>query len=191
VIAIDFEASALVNGYPISVGVAGADGRMFHAIIKPVPEWSSLKWFEDGVRIHGYTQAHLKTYGRPAAEIATEMNRLLGNETVYSDAPSFDARWCQALFKAAGLEPAFRFSPEDVDVGLSFLATDVGIGNTSIEAVNRLRRSMATHNALRDAASWIAAGEAIAAWTPESTEDEIARAFKNWIERVDRYLNRA
>jgi hypothetical protein len=43
-IAIDFEASTLVDGYPVSIGIAASDGRMLYRLIKPHPEWEAMRF---------------------------------------------------------------------------------------------------------------------------------------------------
>jgi hypothetical protein len=55
--------------------------------------------------------------------------------------------------------------------------------------IAKLRMSMHTHNALSDAASWIAALEAVEAWAAEGKDLRAsARVFSTWKERVATHL---
>ncbi|MDX1696720.1 MAG: hypothetical protein R3308_00445 [Thiohalobacterales bacterium] len=104
---IDLEASGLAsNSYPIEVGLALAPGQRFCALIKPADGWEH--WDREAESVHGISRDVLLHKGRPASEIAAELNRLLGNKIVYSDAWSFDSAWVTTLFAAARMDMTFN-----------------------------------------------------------------------------------
>ena len=59
-------------------------------------------------RLHGITRETALRHGRPAAEVARELNRRLRGRTVYSDGWAHDYAWLNRLFDAADSMPAFR-----------------------------------------------------------------------------------
>lgn len=107
---LDFEASGLGRGsYPIEVGYVLADGRTGCQLIRPEPEWQA--WDPAAERLHGIGRAQLLRHGRPAREVARQLNRELRGETLYTDAWGNDLTWLSLLFDAAGLVPLFRLEP--------------------------------------------------------------------------------
>ena len=106
---IDLEASGLAsNSYPIEVGLALAPGQRFCALIKPADEWQH--WDQHAESVHGISRDMLLKKGRSITEIATEMNQLLSNRTVYSDAWGVDNSWVTTLFAAARMDKTFNVS---------------------------------------------------------------------------------
>ncbi len=104
---IDFEASGFGSGsYPIEVGFVLPDGSSQCFLIEPAAGWTH--WDPGAEAIHGITRATLMEYGRPVAEVATQLNRSLHDQTVYSDAWAHDYTWLSVLYEAAGLVPTFR-----------------------------------------------------------------------------------
>lgn len=107
---LDFEASGLgASSYPIEVGVALGDGRKFCSLIAPLPQWQH--WDPRAEALHGIGRELLAARGRAPAEVATELNGLVGEATLYSDGWVVDSTWFGQLFRAAGVAPRFRLSP--------------------------------------------------------------------------------
>jgi hypothetical protein len=104
---LDFEASGLGRGsYPIEVGYILADGSSDCMLIRPEPDWQS--WDPEAERLHGIDREQLVQHGRPVREVASQLNRELRGETLYTDAWGSDLSWLSLLFDAADLVPLFR-----------------------------------------------------------------------------------
>lgn len=109
-IIIDVEASSFGAGsYPIEVGVAMPEGNNFCRLIRPEPGWT--RWDEESEKIHGITQDILSKHGKPACEVAEELNRLLEGEVVYSDGWGYDQTWLSLLFHHVNLVQSFTLEP--------------------------------------------------------------------------------
>lgn len=112
---IDVEASALINGYPISVGWFSlgsnglADGTGWSALIRPDPNWLAVgNWDANAQHIHGITLERLIAEGLPAAEVAARLNADLGaRAAVLSDQPGHDKAWLSELHLAAGVPTTY------------------------------------------------------------------------------------
>ena len=104
---IDFEASSLdlIAGYPIEVGVCMPDGQLHSWLIQPHVLW--LDWSTSAERIHGISRDRLKREGRPVAEVANALNKLLTGQ-VFCDAWTFDSFWLHRLYKTAHVRPQFQ-----------------------------------------------------------------------------------
>lgn len=104
---IDLEASGFGKGsYPIEVGFVLPDGSSQCLLIQPDAGWTH--WDPAAELVHGISRATLLEYGHPALEVATQLNRSLRGQTVYSDAWAHDYTWLSVLFEAAGLVPTFK-----------------------------------------------------------------------------------
>lgn len=109
-IIIDIEASGFGRGsYPIEVGFAGPNDERYCSLIKPLPDWTH--WSDDAQLAHGISRSDLETRGRPAREVALELNQQLGGRQVYSDGWVVDHPWLMRLFFAVNIEPTFQLSP--------------------------------------------------------------------------------
>ncbi len=107
---LDIEASGFgSHSYPIEVGIALEDGRKFCALLKPDPEWTH--WDSKAEALHGISRELLFKHGRPLADVARQLNELIGTQTLYSDGWVVDSPWLNTLFYTAGVQPAFRLSP--------------------------------------------------------------------------------
>ena len=107
---IDVEASGFgPHSYPIEVGVALEPERKFCSLIAPEPGWTH--WDDSAEKIHRVPRDILETYGRPAIDVANQLNELLGNATVYSDGWVVDQPWIIQLFARAGVRQQFSVSP--------------------------------------------------------------------------------
>ena len=104
---LDLEASGFGrHSYPIEVGYALPDGRVFCTLIRPEPDWTH--WDDAAARLHQIPRPALLSRGRPAREVARLLNEQLQGCTVYSDGWNHDYTWLALLFNAAGQEPRFR-----------------------------------------------------------------------------------
>jgi hypothetical protein len=190
IIAFDLEASSLIRGFPVSIGVASSDGTLFHALIKPADAWLTpeYEWNPASAQIHGYSLEHLQAHGKTPSQIVEEMNELFPAEALASDAPSIDAAWLRTLVDAADAEAHFTVRRIDLGAVLTMIEDEVGMHGDARRDIDRLRGSMHTHNALSDAASWIAALEAVEAWAIGKDLRKSQAVFDNWRKRVRVFL---
>jgi len=106
-IIMDLEASGFgAESYPIEVGVALANGETACYLIRPDLQWQH--WDPAGEGLHGLTREQLLKFGRPVQEVARSLNKLLENQTVFSDAWGYDQSWLSLLFDVADLPQRFR-----------------------------------------------------------------------------------
>jgi hypothetical protein len=104
---LDIEASGFGrHSYPIEIGYALPDGRVFCTLIRPEPQWTH--WDPQAERLHQIPRPALLSRGRPATEVAGLLNQQLEGRTVYSDGWNHDYTWLALLFEVAGQQPLFR-----------------------------------------------------------------------------------
>lgn len=105
---IDFEASSLnyYHSFPIEVGLSIPFNNKdyFSKLIKPAQYWRD--WSKSSEKIHGITMKDLINLGEDPFDIASLLNELLYNKTVFCDGYKFDSIWNYRLFEAAGI-PCF------------------------------------------------------------------------------------
>lgn len=107
---IDVEASGFGgHSYPIEVGVALTDGERFCSLITPAPNWTY--WDKGAEDVHHITRDTLESCGKPAKEVARQLNDLLEGKTLYSDGWVVDKPWLTTLFHVAGEPMRFSVSP--------------------------------------------------------------------------------
>ncbi len=106
-IVLDVEASGFGrDSYPLEIGYAMPNGSCFCSLVRPEPHWTH--WDPAAQQLHRITRDSAVQHGRPASEVAQELNRTLRGKTVYTDGWGNDYSWLAALFEAAGLTPSFR-----------------------------------------------------------------------------------
>lgn len=106
---IDVEASGLgPDSYPIEVGLALDPDQRFCTLIRPPDHWDH--WDSQAESVHKISRESLRESGRPVTEVALELNRLLRDKVVFSDAWGVDNQWIVELYAAAGIEKSFRVS---------------------------------------------------------------------------------
>lgn len=106
---IDVEASGFgSNGYPIEVGLALEPGQRYCTLIKPIDHWNH--WDIQAESVHRISRENLLRNGLPVMDVTRELNRLLENKIVFSDAWSVDNSWIIQLFAAAGVDKTFSVS---------------------------------------------------------------------------------
>ncbi len=71
------------GSYPIETGLVLGDGRTFCRLIRPLPQWEH--WDPAAERMHGIRRELLHRRGIPPEDMAEELNRRLGRQSVYSD----------------------------------------------------------------------------------------------------------
>lgn len=184
-IVIDLEASALENGFPVSIGIVAGDGRMFYSVIKPHEQWSTgYRWSHQAEQIHGFSRDYLAQNGRDAAAVVANIRELFGDAEFTSDAPWHDASWFNDLIRVSGIAYTPQLHRETTRVRLEKLFDELEISSKARRAIIDMRHEMRTHNALSDAASSIAAAEAARTWV-DSKELRACRAvFEDWKKRV-------
>jgi hypothetical protein len=183
---IDFEASSLIDGFPVSVGVANSDGRLFYAVIKPHSEWEmGYRWDGNSEAIHGLSREHLQQHGREASVVVAEMKSMFGADVAYmSDAPGHDKQWLDELISVSGITYTPKMYRSTPEMWLTTLHDEHRVELEAVLRVNELRKSLHTHNALSDAASWVAADEAVRVWIESNDLKKCEAVFDAYKERV-------
>lgn len=142
---LDIEASGFGPGsYPIEVGYVLGDGVAYCTLIRPAPDWTH--WDPAAEAMHGLRRGLLERQGRPASEVAHDLNVRLRGQTVYSDAWGNDLAWLGKLFDAAELVPAFRL--ESVR---SLLTDDEAAAWHAAKEAAQAETRTSRHRASRDA----------------------------------------
>lgn len=99
---IDIEASGLhPDSYPIEIAWVMADGQTESYLIDPSPITRWTHWDPNAERLHGISRTKLFSYGDHPLAVAIRMSEVLRAQTLYSDAPSYDAFWLKVLWDAA------------------------------------------------------------------------------------------
>lgn len=183
---LDIEASALVGGFPIAIGIVRADGEMLYALVRPETEWiEHARWDPNAEHLHGISLERLKSEGRPAREIVDAINAHFSG-WLHSDAPGHDLKWLQELRDAAETELNANVVAREIETVLRELAEAAEMPRAKLDEIFNLERASHNHHALHDAAAWVAAREAIVRFETEET----ATVFARWRERVDKFLNK-
>src|SRR5690606_25747845 len=104
---IDIEASGLQSrSHPIEVAVVTAENRRFEALLRPTPEWTH--WDPEAEALHGISRDQLDKEGLDIRLVCARLNDLCWRQTLYSDCWTYDSRWLQNLFAAAGMPMKFK-----------------------------------------------------------------------------------
>ncbi|EQB07695.1 3'-5' exonuclease [Novosphingobium lindaniclasticum] len=167
---LDFEASSLAKrSYPIEVAWVFADGRAESHLIRPPPEWTD--WDEEAEAIHGLARTLLEQEGEPHDQVAARMVEELSGHDLFASAPSWDAKWLNALLRTAGYPKhrlRLRKTSEMIAQDVSALLGDGLEPEDHRQAVERIladidkaRPKVPAHRALPDAQAergrWLAA----------------------------------
>lgn len=160
-IVIDLEASGFGSGsYPIEVGFVLPDGSTQCSLIRPEKHWTH--WDEGAAAVHGITRELLMERGRPAVDVATQLNRSLRGQVVYSDAWAHDYTWLSVLFDAADMVPNFRLEHLLVLMD-EYSANHWNEVRARVERDLDMRRHRASNDARVLQATWLRLQEAAAA----------------------------
>jgi hypothetical protein len=104
---LDIEASGFGrDSYPIEIGFVLPDGHAWCTLVRPEPEW--VHWDDGAQALHGISRDTAERHGRPAIDVARELNRRLHGLVVYCDGWAHDYAWLARLYEAAGRAPSFR-----------------------------------------------------------------------------------
>jgi DNA polymerase III epsilon subunit-like protein len=142
---IDIEASGFGRGsYPIEVGFALPDRTSYSFLIKPAQSWTH--WSDEAEKIHGLSRELLQKEGLPMKDVAYELNRVLADRVLYSDAWSFDSSWLGRIFEEAGIVQRFRL--ETITTLLS--QKQLEIWHATKEHIWQERGIKGRHRAARD-----------------------------------------
>ena len=158
---LDCEASSLSDSsYPVEIAWSDSKGKIESHLINPYlyPE-NYTDWDDSAQRVHGLTRAYLADHGEDPKFIAERLNSILATKIVFSDAPDFDAFWCDRLFEAFGIERKFEFNHfENILKELlpdEYWLIDKATGHTYISALYRQARDqcgLVRHRAANDVA---------------------------------------
>ena len=108
----DIEASGLDrDSYPIEIAWSLPGGDIKSRLIRREADW--VCWDDISEEIHGIRLIDLEEKGRPARDVAKEMNGDLSGKVLHFDGGAFDRFWLARLFDAVGLEPTFKFGDYD------------------------------------------------------------------------------
>jgi len=159
VICIDLEASGLASdSYPIEIAWACTEtGRSDSFLINPAsaPGWTY--WDEFAEELHGIEPELLLQEGIDVGAACERLNRALEGEQVISDAFDYDGFWLRRLYRAAGVQPAFRL------VGLDAVLS----GEQRIQYQFIARTQFRRHRAMRDVEDLISAIRTVLHESPE------------------------
>jgi len=159
VICIDLEASGLASdSYPIEIAWACTEtGRSDSFLINPAsaPGWTY--WDEFAEELHGIEPELLQQEGIDVGAACERLNRALEGEQVISDAFDYDGFWLRRLYRAAGVQPAFRL------VGLDAVLS----GEQRIQYQFIARTQFRRHRAMRDVEDLISAIRTVLHESPE------------------------
>lgn len=98
---LDFEASSLGKwSYPIEVAWVFEDGRGESHLIRPAPGWTD--WDDAAEAIHRIPRRLLERQGEPHEQVAARMVEQLSSHALHASAPSWDAKWLNALLRTCG-----------------------------------------------------------------------------------------
>lgn len=104
---LDVEASGFGrNSYPIEIGFVMPDGHAHCTLVKPESHWTH--WDAQAAAMHHISRSLIEERGLPVQAVASQLNRELRGQTVYSDGWANDYTWLGALFDAADMSPAFK-----------------------------------------------------------------------------------
>ncbi|MBT5230515.1 MAG: hypothetical protein HOM11_09600 [Methylococcales bacterium] len=105
---IDIEASGFgPESYPIEVGIV-LNQESYCSLIQPASDW--VHWDKQAESVHQVPRPLLFTHGKPAQDVAEELNHLLAGKTVYSDGWVVDKPWLIRLFETARVRQQFTIS---------------------------------------------------------------------------------
>ncbi|WP_375176615.1 hypothetical protein [Marinobacter mobilis] len=130
----------MLKSYPIEIAWVDSMGNSDSILIRPEPDWTY--WDAKAECVHGIAKEVLVEEGLPVTDAAERLSRALAIETVYSDAPDFDAWWVDRLFKAVKLARDFSI------VDLRQLYSEIGPEATThflehVSAITPLHRAEA------------------------------------------------
>lgn len=181
IVFMDFEASALRDGYPVEVGWAWVEGSNVRAeslLISPSDEWLTpgFTWDPTAEGIHGLPLARLQSEGRPVHQVCYALNeQLQGKVAVFDTGPDgVDRHWLDLLFVEGAQTRTFRLAGPAGEL-LQALATENGLAEATQVKI-KAAAPPTNHRAAQDAAhyAWRAAAiQLMASQRPDDRFDDI------------------
>lgn len=185
IVFLDFEASALRDGYPVEVGWAWVEGSNVHAesmLISPADEWLTpgFTWDPIAEGLHGLPLARLRAEGVVPSEVCGILNERLQDKIVIFDTgpDGVDRHWLDLLYFEGGQHRHFRLGGPASEFLLA-LAAEHGLADADLMQIKK-RAPEAIHHAAADAAhyAWCAAAiQLMAKQMPDDGVEEIMRAI--------------
>lgn len=163
-IIMDIEASGFgVGSYPIEVGYVDEYGKTWCSLIKPQANCSH--WDEKAAALHQISRNTLFESGEDVVSVATQLNKMLGQKTVYSDGWYQDFVWISCLFDLADMTPSFKL--EDLRTVLTPFQESIWhrTKQTIVDGLEAMRHRAST-DALVLQLTWV-----------ETSESELATAI--------------
>lgn len=93
------------GSFPVSIGVAGPEGRSWGRLICPLEYWTH--WDDAAEELHGLSRDMLIDDGHDPFLVCRAMNHEFKGLTLLTDAGS-DKRWVEKLFHEVGVKRAFE-----------------------------------------------------------------------------------
>ena len=135
---IDVEASGFgAKSYPIEIGFVMGSGKRYSTLIKPHEGWDY--WDENAEKIHRIPRELLIRRGKSIKEVATQLNEMLSESTVYSDGWVVDKPWVSKLFYTARIPQRFFLSPLELILNESQMAVWHTVKQRVIHQIQRER----------------------------------------------------
>lgn len=157
---MDFEASALRQGFPIEVGWAWAENSHVEArslLIAPSDKWLSprFRWDPVAESIHGIDLAKLCSAGQSVDAVCRTLNEALVDTEICFDTgiAGIDRCWLEQLYAESGLVGNLRFIATAADTLTITIAYRFGIGDVAWSLMEKLAPPL-PHAAAEDAAHW-------------------------------------
>lgn len=180
---MDFEASALRDGYPVEVGwawVEGSDVQAESLLIAPADEWLTPEFTWDPIAegIHGLPLTRLRAEGASPLEVCGVLNEWLADKIVVFDTgpDGIDGHWLDLMYFQSGLHRRFKLGGSTNEV---LLALAAGCGLTNADLVQIIKRAPeATHRAAQDAAQYAWCAAAIHLMQKQMPDDRIETAIR-------------
>lgn len=143
----DIESSGLGDrSYPIEIAWSTPEGAVHSWLVRPEHLW--IYWDLAAEELHHIAYVDLKQYGKPAREIAEEMNADLNGQVLYFDGGAFDRFWLDKLYEVANLKPAFTMG--DFNELLASIGCNTAAKRLAAEAETLKRIGDRRHRAWAD-----------------------------------------
>ena len=112
--------------------------------------------------MHRIPRDILEDYGKPPADVARELNRILKGKTVYTDGWVVDNTWIIKLFAECQIEPDFHISSLEMILNEQQMNAWHETKDEILEELNH-KRHRASYDALVIQQTWLRTKEASAA----------------------------
>ncbi|MBS4047170.1 MAG: hypothetical protein KG075_12570 [Alphaproteobacteria bacterium] len=157
VVFMDFEASALRDGYPVEVGWAWVEQSHVRAdgmLIAPADEWLTpgFVWDPIAEAIHGLPLSRLRSDGVAPTKVCHALNQRLQDKTVVFDTgpDGLDRHWLDLLFMEGGQARQFKLGGPVGEI-LEVVASRNGLSEEQLTSLKKMAPA-SNHHAAQDAA---------------------------------------